>query len=249
VGENLARLGLAARLAAADVADRGTWWDGEPFERILADVPCTASGIVRRHPDIKWLRRQSDIAGFVAQQQRLLDALCLAGGGGILCATARLPRENEDQIEAFLARHADAAPVELALPEDTDLVGGRLLPAAGRAGTITTGFLRPPEGHRRLPPRALSTNRFLALLCLTAAVARARRRRGHDSGQVGRVADRGPDVVLNACSRVVQPDARGGAQKGLTLYFVLEFELTHLPALVGPKSSSNRCSTASPTHR
>ena len=143
VGENLARLGLSARLAAADVADRGAWWDGEPFERILADVPCTASGIVRRHPDIKWLRRQSDIAGFVAQQQRLLDALwpVLASGGILLYSTCSVFRaENEDQIEAFLARHADASPMEVALPEVNDAVGGQLLPAAGRAEHNHDGF-------------------------------------------------------------------------------------------------------------
>ena len=143
VGENLARLGLAARLVAADAADRDAWWDGVPFERILADVPCSASGIVRRHPDIKWLRRQSDIAGFVAQQQRLLDALwgTLARGGMLLYATCSVFRaENEDQIDAFLARHADANSVELALPGTLDAVGGQLLPAAGRAEHNHDGF-------------------------------------------------------------------------------------------------------------
>jgi 16S rRNA (cytosine967-C5)-methyltransferase len=143
VRENLDRLGLAARLATADAADRSRWWDGAPFERILADVPCTASGVVRRHPDIKWLRRQSDIAGFVAQQQRLLDALwpALARGGMLLYATCSVFRaENEDQIEVFLARNADAAPVELGLPEDNDAMGGQLLPAVGRAEHNHDGF-------------------------------------------------------------------------------------------------------------
>ena len=143
VDENLARLGLKARLVAADAGDRDGWWDGVPFDRILADVPCTASGIVRRHPDVKWLRRESDLAGFVSQQRRLLDALwsTLARGGSLLYATCSVFREeNEDQVEAFLVRHADAAPVEVALPDENDAVGGQLLPAAGRAEHNHDGF-------------------------------------------------------------------------------------------------------------
>ena len=143
VGENLARLGLTARLAAADAGDRNAWWDGELFDRVLADVPCTASGVVRRHPDVKWLRRESDVAGFVVQQQRLLDALwpTLARGGLLLYATCSVfGAENEDQIEAFLARHADAATAAIALPETLDAAGGQLLPAAGRAEHNHDGF-------------------------------------------------------------------------------------------------------------
>src|SRR5262249_8597677 len=128
VGENLARLGLAAKIVAADAGDRSAWWDGKPFDRILADVPCTASGVVRRHPDIKWLRRPSDAGSFASQQQRLLDALwpTLAPRGVLLYATCSVFRtENEDQIDAFLARHADAEPAELRLPGDLDVVGGQ----------------------------------------------------------------------------------------------------------------------------
>ena len=111
VQQNLQRLRLQARLVAADANDTARWWDGQPFERILADVPCSASGVVRRHPDIKWLRRTSDIAQFAQQQARLLDSLwrLLASGGKLLYTTCSIfQEENSLQIAAFLARHADA---------------------------------------------------------------------------------------------------------------------------------------------
>ena len=111
VRQNLQRLRLQARLLAADVNDAGAWWDGQPFARILADVPCSASGVVRRHPDIKWLRRASDVAQFARQQARMLDSLwrLLASGGKLLYTTCSIfQEENSLQIEAFLARHADA---------------------------------------------------------------------------------------------------------------------------------------------
>jgi 16S rRNA (cytosine967-C5)-methyltransferase len=140
VAENLARLGLESRLVAADVAQRELWWDGRPYDRILADVPCTASGVVRRHPDIKWLRRESDLPGFVAQQRRLLDALwpALARGGSLLYVTCSVFRaENEEQIEAFLVRHGDARATPLQL---SDAIGGQVLPATGRAEHNHDGF-------------------------------------------------------------------------------------------------------------
>ena len=142
VGENLARLKLQARLVADDAGEPGRWWDGKPYDRILADVPCSASGVVRRHPDIKWLRRESDLTGFVAQQRRLLDALwaMLASGGMLLYATCSVFRdENEDQIEAFVARHDDAITLPLRLPV-ADALGGQLLPAAGGAEHNHDGF-------------------------------------------------------------------------------------------------------------
>lgn len=111
VAQNLRRLKLSAKLITGDAADAQTWWDGKPFQRILADVPCSASGVVRRHPDIKWLRRASDIAQFAAQQARILDALwrCLEQGGKLLYVTCSVfPEENRRQIEAFIERHADA---------------------------------------------------------------------------------------------------------------------------------------------
>ncbi|MBL8446064.1 MAG: 16S rRNA (cytosine(967)-C(5))-methyltransferase RsmB [Zoogloeaceae bacterium] len=111
IGENFQRLGLAGDIRVADAGEPDAWWDGRPFDRILADVPCSASGVVRRHPDIKWLRRDADIAGFAAQQARLLDALwpTLAVGGKMLYVTCSVfEEENRGQIRRFLARHPDA---------------------------------------------------------------------------------------------------------------------------------------------
>lgn len=110
IDENLQRLGLSARVMAADCRAIDRWWDGRPFDRILADVPCSASGVVRRHPDIKWLRRSSDIGRFAAQQAEILDALwqVLAPGGKMLYATCSVFREeNQDQVARFAASHAD----------------------------------------------------------------------------------------------------------------------------------------------
>jgi len=141
--DNLARLGLAARLIVADAGEPDTWWDGDAFDRILADVPCTASGIVRRHPDGKWLRRETDIAGFVAQQIRLLDALwpCLKRGGVLLYSTCSIfGAENDDQITAFLQRHRDALRIRLTLPAEYAAIEGQLLPAAPGAAHNHDGF-------------------------------------------------------------------------------------------------------------
>ena len=128
VQANLDRLGLSAQLRAGDAAQPQDWWDGVPFERILADVPCSASGVVRRHPDIRWLRREGDIAGFVRQQARILDALwgCLACGGKLLYVTCSVfAEENGEQINRFLAQNPDARRLTLALDDDHD---GQLLP-------------------------------------------------------------------------------------------------------------------------
>ena len=125
---NLRRLGLEARVLAADAGQVAGWWDGKPFDAILLDAPCTASGIVRRHPDVRWLRRESDIAQLAATQARLLDALwpLLAPGGRLLYATCSVFRaEGADQVKAFLQRHTDAAEGQ---------APGHLLPgAAGQA--------------------------------------------------------------------------------------------------------------------
>ncbi|WP_018412463.1 16S rRNA (cytosine(967)-C(5))-methyltransferase RsmB [Methyloversatilis thermotolerans] len=110
IDENFSRLGLPGRVAIGDAAQPDDWWDGRPFDRILADVPCSASGVLRRHPDAKWLRRPGDIAHFVAQQRAILDALwrLLAAGGKLLYATCSVFRaENQDQVAAFLTRHPD----------------------------------------------------------------------------------------------------------------------------------------------
>ena len=110
VTENLDRLGLSAKVHTADCRDLERWWNGRPFDRILADVPCSASGVVRRNPDIKWLRRSDDIARFAAQQADILEALwrVLAPGGKMLYATCSVfAEENGDQVAAFAARHPD----------------------------------------------------------------------------------------------------------------------------------------------
>lgn len=119
VASNFARLGLEADVKVGDAAKPGKWWDGRPFERILADVPCTASGVVRRHPDAKWLRRDDDVASFARQQVKIIDALwqTLAPGGKMLYATCSLfDQENDAQISSFITRHADAKRLPTKLP-------------------------------------------------------------------------------------------------------------------------------------
>ena len=110
--EAFARLGVDADARAADAAQPASWWDGMPYDAILLDAPCSATGIVRRQPDILLHRRASDVDALVATQARLLDALwpLLAPGGALLYATCSLLREeNEHQVDAFLSRTADAS--------------------------------------------------------------------------------------------------------------------------------------------
>jgi 16S rRNA (cytosine967-C5)-methyltransferase len=143
VARNLSRLRLTAKLHVADAADTGAWWDGAAFDRVLLDAPCTASGVVRRHPDGKWLRRESDIDGFVAQQKRLLDALwpCLKSGGKLLYATCSIfGAENNGQIEAFLLAHRDASRAQCPLSAEVGAAGGQLLPAGAGAAHNHDGF-------------------------------------------------------------------------------------------------------------
>jgi 16S rRNA (cytosine967-C5)-methyltransferase len=132
VGENLRRLGLAASLLVGDAARADAWWDGRPFARILADVPCSASGVVRRHPDIKWLRRASDIPQFVAQQRNMLEGLwrLLASGGKLLYTTCSIfQEENSQQVADFLMRHVDAKLLPLRGVKTVDgIPDGQLLP-------------------------------------------------------------------------------------------------------------------------
>lgn len=117
VAENLARLDVRAKLAYGDAAQPDLWWDGKPFDGILLDAPCSATGVIRRHPDIKLLRREEDIAELAREQARLLAALwpLLRVGGRLVYATCSvLPEENSDQVAAFLASHRDAKEVTIA---------------------------------------------------------------------------------------------------------------------------------------
>jgi 16S rRNA (cytosine967-C5)-methyltransferase len=128
----LGRLGLTAQVRAADCTATEAWWDGRAFERVLADVPCTGSGVARRHPDIKWLRRASDVQAFAQRQAAILDGLwrVLAPGGKLLYVTCSVfPEENGAVVEAFCARTPQA--------RRRDLPGGaaaQLLPGAEHDG-------------------------------------------------------------------------------------------------------------------
>jgi len=119
VRENLQRLSLQATLVVGDAAKPEAWWDGKPFDRILLDAPCSALGVIRRHPDIKLLRRAEDIGQLQVLQKSILQAVwpLLAPGGLLLYATCSiLKQENEQQVQAFLTEHSDA----VELPIDTD---------------------------------------------------------------------------------------------------------------------------------
>ncbi len=123
VTDTLGRLDLQAQVREADAGAPDTWWDGIPFDRILLDAPCTASGVVRRHPDGKWLKRAEDMQQLAREQARLLDALwpLLMPGGKMLYATCSLFRaENQEQISAFLTRHPEARPDPITVPGHGD---------------------------------------------------------------------------------------------------------------------------------
>ena len=130
VKENLERLGLDAQLIAADGRDTATWWDGKPFQRILLDAPCSATGVIRRHPDIKLTRQPDDIAALAVLQGELLDAMwsTLDVGGMLLYATcSTLPTENTEVIEAFLARTPGARELDIATQAGLKQPHGRQL--------------------------------------------------------------------------------------------------------------------------
>lgn len=111
IHDNLQRLGLHADVRVADVGQPERWWDGRPFDAILLDAPCSASGIVRRHPDVRWLRREGDIAQLAAEQDRLLAALwplLVPGGRLVFCTCSVFVQEGSARIQHFVARQSDA---------------------------------------------------------------------------------------------------------------------------------------------
>jgi 16S rRNA (cytosine967-C5)-methyltransferase len=119
VRDSLGRLGLDARVLQGDAAAPSGIWAQRQYRRILLDVPCSATGVIRRHPDIKWLRRPEDLGGLIALQAHMLDSIwpLLEPGGSLLYVTCSLlPQENEQQIEAFLARQRDARVLQHELP-------------------------------------------------------------------------------------------------------------------------------------
>lgn len=136
---NLDRLALKKyHIVCSDVENLPNWWNGKLFDRILADVPCSASGVVRRHPDIKWLRRPSDITQFIPIQQKILNALwqTLARDGKLLYVTCSVFfEENELQIKEFMLHHSDAKILSLPIVEALD---GQLLPSSQHDGFFYT---------------------------------------------------------------------------------------------------------------
>jgi 16S rRNA (cytosine967-C5)-methyltransferase len=145
IGQTLDRLKLQAGTACADAGDPAAWWDGRPFDAILLDAPCSASGIVRRHPDVRWLRRPTDIPTLAKTQARLLDALwpTLKPGGRLLyCTCSVFKAEGQDQIDAFLQRQGGASIAQdppspghlLPLPDNGEAVGTPALPGASPDG-------------------------------------------------------------------------------------------------------------------
>jgi len=137
ISENLSRLQLHAKVVVADCREPEAFWEDRPFDRVLLDAPCSASGVVRRHPDIKWLRRESDMAGFGRTQAQLLDALwrVLAPGGKLLYTTCSVfPEENGVQVREFLLRRPEVEMLPLPKLPGWD-EGGQLLPSA-----VSDGF-------------------------------------------------------------------------------------------------------------
>jgi 16S rRNA (cytosine967-C5)-methyltransferase len=152
IGENLQRLQLSACIKVADARDTGAWWDGRGFDRILLDAPCSATGVIRRHPDIKLLRQREDIARLQQLQSELLDALwaCLNPGGLLLYTTCSLLRqENEISVANFLARCEDAKYESIAADWGVECAYGRQLLTGDETGPDGFYFalLRKDQGR------------------------------------------------------------------------------------------------------
>jgi len=141
VAHNLRRLGLQAQIVVGDAAQPNSWWDGQFFDGILLDAPCTASGIVRRHPDVRWLRRPTDIAQLASIQAKLLQTLwplLMPGGAMVYCTCSVFRDEGHNQIQTFLTHHTDAR----LMPSP-----GHLLPQISLQGVvIPDNLLREHDG-------------------------------------------------------------------------------------------------------
>ncbi len=146
VKENLARLNLSAEMVCADMRDVSIWWDGKCFDRVLLDAPCSASGVIRRHPDIKLLRRPTDIAQLAVVQAELLRAAwhVLKSGGQLLYATCSIfKEENTKVLEAFLAEHPDAVEEKMLVCWGFECVIGRqILPGQHEMDGFYCALLR-----------------------------------------------------------------------------------------------------------
>lgn len=149
--DNLSRLDLSAQVRCADAAALDDWWDGRPFDRILLDAPCSATGVIRRHPDIKLLRRETDILPLSELQLRLLKQLwtTLAPGGRLLYATCSVfPQENQRIITRFLRDQADARALPLAVEWGLDTGDGRqFLPTPGGQDGFFYACLEKPASN------------------------------------------------------------------------------------------------------
>lgn len=149
VADNLQRLGQRARLITGDAGCPANWWDGRPFDRILLDAPCSGSGVIRRHPDIKLLRRASDITDLAVRQRRLLEALwpLLRPGGRLLYAVCSLlPLETSALVDGFLADHGEACAITLNVGHPAGS-GRQLLPGDGTYdGFFYACFGKRPAG-------------------------------------------------------------------------------------------------------
>ena len=256
--ENLERLRLASDACASrsgDAGDPAAWWDGRPFDRILADVPCTASGIVRRHPDGKWLRRKTDIASFAAQQRRILAGLwpLLAPGGLLLYATCSVfAAENELQISEFLqdapggvARNHQLSGRMSRMQAANSCLRGTAqatirTASSTRCSARADRLVRAAGGRRRPPsPDPLPTSpiagmpslllrRRLLVLARSAACSRRARARGHHprSSRPSCGSRKARCCSTPSSTSQFNPTLEEALQKGIPLYFVLEFELT-----------------------
>jgi len=137
VKENLERLQLHAQLKCADLTAINTWWNEKLFDRILLDAPCSASGVVRRHVDIKWLRRPRDMETFTNQQKMMLQAMwqLLKKGGKLLYATCSIfPDENQKVIDSFIKEHNDAKEVKWSVDSEYSRYENQLIPSENHDG-------------------------------------------------------------------------------------------------------------------